>query len=95
MNMTAIFMNTKYYECLGSALALGKLTYSHLPSVFGGYNCRPIDLLTNWLILELAKLPEKECPSFDAEDIISDINSKIQYVGGVFIHICHDPTSCY
>jgi hypothetical protein len=68
-------------QALTLGLALGKLTYSHLSTVFGGYNYRPIDLLTDGLILELAKLSKQECLSFDAEDIMSDINSQIQCLG--------------
>jgi hypothetical protein len=60
--------------------ALGKPTYSHLPSVFGGYTYRSIDLLTARLILEFAKLSKQECPGFDAEDIMLDINPQIQYL---------------
>jgi len=61
--------------------ALGKPTYSHLPSVFGGYTYRSIGLLTAGFILEFAKLSKQECPGFDAEDIMLDIHSQIQYFG--------------
>jgi hypothetical protein len=74
------YMEGGFRRALTLALFLGKLTYSQQTSVFGGYNYRPIDILSDGLIAELLKLSKQECPSFDGSNIISDMDSQIQYL---------------
>jgi len=70
------------------ALHLGKSTYTQLPSMFGGYNYRPVDPLIDGLLVEMAKLFKKDDPRFDPKQVISELKADIAYLEerGIYTH---------